>query len=361
MTTTGLLGEGVERELSEPDTSAGADAPYLVLVSFTNAVASPESLLALVDISTGYLREIGFGYDLADFGATGLTALASGEVVVGLPGTKRLVRLRPDLSLERSTVVADLDDAHSLTWTHDSLLTVATGRDSVLELSLFSDPPFELVAEHALSSEQRDSMHVNSVAFHQGHVLVSTFGEGWRVQPHGAPIGQIRDLSNGSVLSGGLSQPHTLVSNGGHLYVLGSFSGTIEEVQPDGDRTVLASYPGYLRGLVVDPLDAAGALVGVSGKRRRSRGLGTENVAGPEFDARCGILRFGVDWERLAFIDLSWFGNEIFDLLPVDQDVEPPTMAETLAAAQHRSLQLAASWEAPPGGAVAPTEPIAPR
>jgi hypothetical protein len=167
----------------------------------------------------------------------------------------------------------------------------------------------------------------------------------------GSPIGTIIDIEDRRAISTSLTHPHTLVSVEEKLFVLGSFSGSVERVHQGGERTVCAKYPGYLRGV---SFFEGGAIVGVSGRRRRSRGLGTTNVAGPDFDHRCGILWFSHDWEVIQFVDLTWFGREIFDLMVLEVAPIIPTPSDTLAAAKHRSLQLDASWQAPPGGPVPP-------
>jgi hypothetical protein len=86
-------------------------------------------------------------------------------------------------------------------------------------------------------------------------------------------------------------------------------------------------------------------LVGVSGRRRRSRGLGTLNAVGSDFDDRCGILWFNQEWELVRFVDLSWFGREIYDIVVADSPRTVPTTHDTLAAAKSRIAQLEESWE----------------
>jgi len=318
----------------------------LALVTVCNAVASPESLFGLVNLSTGDLREVPFDYVVADHGATGLAYMTDGSLAVGLPGSCRLIRLSPDLTVVSHDADDALDDVHSIAVRGDSLFAVATSRDSVLEYRIRPDH-LEPVGVHRLTEADRDTLHVNSVCVHQGRVLVSTFGENWRDHPVGSAIGSIIDLEDRRSVSTALSHPHTLVSFDEELFVLGSFSGTVEKVHYNGERTLCARYPGYLRGL---SFFEGGALVGVSGRRRRSRGLGTINAAGPEFDQRCGVIWFSPEWEVEQFVDLSWFGREIFDVMFTAHAPVTPSILDTLAAAKHRSIQLDASWEAPPGG-----------
>jgi hypothetical protein len=325
----------------------------LALVSFCNAVASPESALALVDLSSGDLREVPFDYVLADYGATGLARITDGRLVVGLPGSRRLVVLSPDLHVVGQLSDDGLDDIHSAAVRGESLFVLATGSDSIKEYRIDSDR-FDLVTTRRLTQSGRDSLHVNSLCVHGGRVVASIFGENWRDFPVGSSTGAIIDIDDGRRLWTSLTQPHTLVSAGEELYVLGSFTGAVERLGPDGERQVCATYPGYLRGMAFFD---DGALVGVSGKRKRSRGLGTENASGLQFDHRGGIIWYSRDWEVKAFIDLSWFGREIFDVLVVGDTPAVPSPADTSAAARHRSVQLDASWEAPEGGPRPPDPP----
>jgi hypothetical protein len=336
--------------MSLPGPPPGSASEPMVVVTFCNAVASPESLFAIVDLSTGDLREIPFGYEFSDHGATGLAWLPDGTLLLGLPGSCRLTRLSADLTLLGHYSDDALDDIHSIAVRGDSLFAVATSKDSVLEYRVGADA-FEPVTTHKLTDAGSDTVHVNSVCIHQNRVLVSVFGDNWRDHPVGSPIGAVIDLEDRRVVTASLSHPHTLVSDGDNLYVLGSFSGTAEKVHPDGRRSLCAKYPGYLRGL---SFFEGGALVGVSGRRKRSRGLGTVNVAGPEFDQRCGVIWYSREWEVDRFVDLSWFGREIFDVALVDPVLVAPSPMDSLAAAKHRCVQLESSWEAPPGGPVPP-------
>lgn len=334
--------------------SGSAPVEPLALVTFCNAVASPESLVALVNLATGNVREIGFDYQLTDYGATGVTYLPDGSLVIGLSGSRRLIRLSPEFTVGSQYGDDALEDVHSLAVRDDSLFAAATGKDALLEYRIEADNLVPLAA-HRLSEADSDTAHVNSVCIHQGRVLISMFGQAWRDHPVGSPTGAIIDLADRSVVSDSLTHPHTLVSSEDRLYVLGSFSGTVEQVHPSGERSLCAQYPGYLRGMA---FFEQGALVGVSGRRRRSRGLGTLNVAGPEFDQRCGVIWFSPQWDVAQFTDLSWFGREIFDVTIVKGSPELPTVADSFAAARHRSRQLDRSWEAPPEGPLPPDAPI---
>jgi hypothetical protein len=336
---------------------ASPEAAMTAIVTFCNTAASGTRQCALVSLSTGNVRAIELGDAASDHGATGLACTADGDVIVALPGSMRLVRLSSTLEPVDEFFDASLTDVHSIAMQGDSLYAVATARDSVLEYNVLSGG-YELRATHQLSDGPADTLHINSICFHQGRVLISMFGEDWRTRPASANTGSIVDLADRRSVSGSLSHPHSLTSAGDDLYILGSFSGTVEKVLSNGDRTVCARHAGYLRGLSIFE---NGALVGVSGRRRRSRGLGTSNAVDPAFDDRCGLLWFNREWELKRFVDLSWFGREIYDIALAGGPAAVPTIDDTLAVAKSRISQLEESWAvAAEMGAPAPGAPDEP-
>jgi hypothetical protein len=317
-----------------------------VLVTFCNTVAAPESSFALVDLATGYVRELPFGYHIADFGVTGLLRLPDSTLALTLPGTHRVLRLGPDLSITGQYVDPLIDDPHSLAARGDSLFLSSAGKDAVLELRP-AERGFEKAGHFDLTSAGRDTLHVNSVCIHEGELLASVFGQDWRDHPVGTPLGAVISIERREVLTGGLRQPHTLVSHSGDLYILESLTGSVIRIHEDGATDVCVKHAGYLRGLTFFD---GGALVGVSGGRRRSRGLGTLNVQTTHDPHRSGLLVYTPDWQLEEFHDLSWFGSEIYDVLLLEEETAPPTIEETLHAAKHRATQLQGTWEAPPEG-----------
>jgi hypothetical protein len=286
--------------------------PTHALVTFCNTGSTPERHCALVCLSTGEAEAVPLG----GTGATGIARLPDGEFVVALPEQGSLVRVSQDLIPIDRIEDGRLVDAHSLVAGDGAVLAVSTGRDCVLSFGV-GERQLGSPAVHPATDTDADTLHVNSVCMHEGRMLVSMFGLGWRDQPDDARTGSIVELGSRRTVSAGIRHPHSVTSYGGQLYLCSSPAGTVDEVLADGRRVVRARYPGYLRGL---HLDAGGALVGVSRMRRRSRGSGAPIRSEAIGADRSGILRFGPGWEPMGFIDLTWFGSEIFDVTALDGD-----------------------------------------
>jgi len=325
--------------------NSAEQASLTALVTFCNTGPTPErqkpvtyphSDCALVNLSTGEVRAVSLG----DQGASGMAYLEGGEVIIAVQAGSSLVRMSPQLRILDRHLDDMLSDTHSLAATASSLFAVSTGRDCVLEYDVWEER-LELHTTHRLTEADVDTLHVNSVCCHQGRVLVSMFGEGWRKQSIDAQTGSIIDLQSRQTVSTSIRHPHSLFSRQDALYVLGSSYGTVERVLSSGERIVCARYPGYLRGLCVFE---DGALVGVSRKRNRSQAPGTDGVDRPSVEDHCGVLRFNQRWELMDFVDLSWVGPEIFDIALAPPGISDPTARDTLAAARQRIALLEASW-----------------
>lgn len=313
-----------------------SQASGVVLVSFCNATASPGSSLAACDVSTGHVRVLPLPLEPEDEGATGIALGAGGTTFVALPGSRRIVQLDRDLKVQSWHQHDTLLDLHSLAVVADTLYAVACGTDSVVRYdtrNLHKGPE----AAHPVTDSGTDTVHLNSLCHHDGRVLVTTFGEQWRTHPPDHRGGSVVGLDGLDVVSSAIRHPHSVTSTGDTLYVLGSGTGTIEQVLAGGDRALCAHYPGYVRGLAVYP---EGAVVGVSGRRRRSRGLGTLNTDESTFEERCLILRFDATWNLSGTVDLSWLGREIYDIRLAPPGTPPPTAADTLEAAKGRITDL---------------------
>ena len=315
------------------------------LVTFCNTGPTPErqspatyphSDCALVNMSTGDVRAVSLG----DQGASGMTYLESGETIIAVQAGGSLVRLSPQLGIVNRYHDDALSDTHSLAAMASSLFAVSTGRECILEYHV-GRHQLELRTAHHMTEGSVDTLHVNSVCLHQGRVLVTMFGEGWRNQPHSAETGSIVDLHSRQTLSAAIRHPHSLFSTESALYVLGSSHGTVEEVLSSGERVVRATYPGYLRGLTIFD---GGALVGVSRRRNRSSASHRGGDRRPPYEAHCGVLRFNQRWELMDFVDLSWVGPEIFDVALAPSGLVEPNTGDTLEAAKQRIAHFEALW-----------------
>lgn len=98
---------------------------------------------------------------------------------------------------------------------------------------------------------EEDACHLNSLCIHNGRLLATRFGrfEGHRgYKGATAGAGEIFDVGTGETLVSGLSQPHSLRSHDGSLWVCDSETYTLRryrDFQEDG----VFEFDGYTRGL----------------------------------------------------------------------------------------------------------------
>jgi len=135
-----------------------------------------------------------------------------------------------------------------------------------------------------------DHCHLNGLAVAGGKpCYVTALGEtatpeGWRATK--ATGGIILDVANGTVISRGLSMPHSPRLHAGRLWVLESGTGQLQTVDLEsGQRTMVAEFPGFARGLA---LFGSYAFVGLSKIRERSTFEGLP-IAAKGIDLQCGI------------------------------------------------------------------------
>lgn len=145
-------------------------------------------------------------------------------------------------------------------------------------------PPFvsELAAE--------DRCHLNGLAMQRGRpskvtaMAPTDTAGGWREDKNNT--GRIIDVDSGEVVSEGMAMPHSPRFHRGRLMVLNSGYGTLEMVdEQDGGRDVVASMPGYTRGLA---FRGNLAFVGLS-RIRETAVFGGVPIAEHHEDLLCGV------------------------------------------------------------------------
>jgi GT2 family glycosyltransferase len=164
-------------------------------------------------------------------------------------------------------------DVHDLLWVGRRLFVACTEFNGVIEL----DEEFCEVARWTFPGEP-DSIHLNSLCFHDGRLLASLFGDfsvhrGYKGATRGR--GEVRDVVSGETLISGLSQPHSLAVIDGDLVLCNSEAGEIL-FHRDGVLVRRIEIGGYVRGL------ATGAdclYVGVSRSRNVQPGAGDAATA----------------------------------------------------------------------------------
>jgi uncharacterized protein (TIGR03032 family) len=185
-------------------------------------------------------------------------------------------------------------------------------------------PPF--VTELA----PQDRCHLNGVAMRDGAPAFVTAmartddAGGWRRNRNES--GVVLDVASGEVVTAGLAMPHSPRWYDGHLFVLNSGLGRLERVDVEtGKRDVVATVPGYARGLA---LHRGLAFVGLS-RIRETTTFGGTPIAAYADELKCGV---GViDLGTGATVGTLQFANgveEIFDVQALP-DVRCPSLGSS--------------------------------
>ena len=171
-------------------------------------------------------------------------------------------------------------------------------------------PPFV----SGLAAEDR--CHLNGVAMRDGlpayvTAMARTDAAGeWRESKN--ETGCVIDVETGAVVTEGLAMPHSPRWHQGRLLVLNSGNGALESVHLDsGSRTLVASVPGYARGLAC--LGDLG-FIGLS-RIRETAIFGGVPVAEHYEELKCGVgvvnLQTG---QTIATFEFESGVEEIFDV-----------------------------------------------
>lgn len=171
-------------------------------------------------------------------------------------------------------------------------------------------PPFI----SALAPEDR--CHLNGLAMRDGRpAFVSMFAAtdepgAWRASRN--DTGTVLDVASGEAVTTGLAMPHSPRWHDGELFVLNSGFGRLERVDlATGDRDVVATFPGYARGLA---LHRGLAFVGLS-RIRETNVFGGAPIAAYHDQLKCGVgvvdLASG---DTIATLQFENGVEEIFDV-----------------------------------------------
>lgn len=200
-------------------------------------------------------------------------------------------------------------DLHDVRRHGDRIHVVATQTNAILEL----DADFTTLRNWAFPGEE-DSQHINSVCMHEGRLLATRFGRfathrGYKGATRGA--GEVFDVETGEVLVTGLSQPHSLVSHGGLLWLCDSEARTLRSYR--GFEAVGAlELDGYVRGLAF----GIGGMLYTGLSRSRNADAG-------ELGSACVVAIDSGSMRELARMALPT--NEIYEIVVV-----PPAAVDQL-------------------------------
>lgn len=196
-------------------------------------------------------------------------------------------------------------DVHDLLWVGKRLFVACTEFNGVIEL----DGAFREVARWTFPGEP-DSIHLNSLCFHDGRLLASLFGDfsvhrGYKGATAGR--GEVRDVVSGETVISGLSQPHSLAVIDGNLVLCNSESGEIHFYQ--GDALVRRiEIGGYARGLAVG---TSRLYVGVSRSRNVQAGEGATTAEVVMLEKASGRVMQRVPVPAREIYDIRILGDDV--------------------------------------------------
>ena len=215
----------------------------------------------------------------------------------------------------RAHVTGDIG-AHQLTFSGEQLLVVNTRFSCLCTLdSTWSFVP-EWKPRFISAYAPEDRCHLNGVCLERGTPrFASALGEtdtpeGWRANRAGGGI--VIDIPSNEVVVRGLAMPHTPILYQDRLWILESGTGSLLVVDPkNGACTVVARFPGFLRGLAfVDRF----AFVGLC-KAREKKHFGELPIERMHAELKCAIYVVDiVSGETIGFIEFTKGIEELFDI-----------------------------------------------
>jgi uncharacterized protein (TIGR03032 family) len=205
-------------------------------------------------------------------------------------------------------------------------------------------PPFI----SALAPEDR--CHLNGLAIVDDRPrYVTAFAQtdtpqGWR--PTKLTSGCVMEVPSGRVVADGLCMPHSPRWHEGQLYVLDSGKGQLVRIDPSrGKATVIATLPGYARGLA---MAGSIAFVGLSKIRETAVFGGVPVTAGdaasssPGGGLKCGVAAVDMTTGQMgALLEFKDGVDEVFDVQLL------PALAPVIAGPNHSRDEGPPIWVVP--------------
>lgn len=277
-----------------------------------------------------------------DLGITGVAIFPDMVLLaVQSPARPRLVKLTGALEYRETIEVPGLRDPHGIAVAGRVALLASTGTNEVLAVDVDTGQSWKHWSFP--ETNERDVLHLSSIATHEGRILASTHNDP-RPGEGRSGCGCIFELATGEILVDGLERPHSLTSIDGHLHFLNSSSGGIVRLDPEGRVEEGPKIEGFARGIAAfgDRL-----VVGSSSHRLHSRKLGVMTPNQQMTEGWMSDLRFRssisiVDHASLyprRSVDFTLLAPEIFDICILSADPSPAVLlddAMILRAASQR-------------------------
>ncbi len=281
------------------------------LVSICNQRAEPVRLpgtyLFEIDGVSQTITPVPLGDSRLD-SCVGITGLARcGDdllaMVQSLDEPCMVARFTTDYRVKNVWPLALVRDAHSVTAAQGKLYVASTGTDSIVEF----EPG---IGEKVIWRDNdfgEDTIHVNSVLWLRGCLYATAFGRKTGERWSSALAGYLFNLTTGRIVAEPIAHPHSatvsLSSPREGIYWCASTEQAV--CRDDGQRLPTGS--GFTRGLIVT---ATHLHVGIS----KHRGALTDPCGVRIYDRPGADLN---DCRLAASIDMSPYGQEIYDLLPL--------------------------------------------
>jgi len=280
----------------------------------------PGVFLLEVDTYTGSIRPIRIRWwTWKPTGVTGLTKYKDGFLCLLQAKAHRLFYIdRRSYKVKKRWKLKTVKDGHSIAVKDGKIYIASTGNDSIVE---FSPDTGEEKIYWRMNNGQKDTIHMNSIIWFNGSMIVSAFGKKAGEQWITAKNGFLMDVTKSKIIKNSLFHPHTLLSIEEKIYLCESARKRV--ISADGED-ILELDKGYVRGLVITEDEIA---IGISHARKRSKSTGRQNKMDDEliqsFRSGCGIKVFERRGKEIGnakfkrFIDLYAYSSEIYDLLLV--------------------------------------------
>ncbi len=297
-----------------------------VLVSFCNLPLSNTYPVICLEIPFDRKKSVCFvpaaftGIDKRIKSATGLAVNSENVFILILVGDVfhvAALRLK-DFSLVYCQELADVKDGHSILVSGNALYVVSTGTDEILRYTLDENGVHSPEAVWSASNSRMDTHHVNSIVEIDGEIFTSAFGVKTGDLWSSATNGYIQNISSNIRVKDGIYHPHSLSQKNGVLYYCDSSRKSFCSLEKP-----LFELDGYARGIgwLSDELVCVATSIG----RRISKSTGLiANPADPGSTAgKSKLVVRGINNQKvITDIDLSRFGPEIYDILPLGEVVD---------------------------------------
>ena len=244
---------------------------------------------------------------------TGITVIPAGVLWARQSDHGNQLRRLAGGTFEQTQLAGHSLDLHDVLWHDGHVYAVYTELNAIVRL----DPELREVERWTLPGE-RDASHLNSICFHEGKLLATRFcaserRRGYKDATRGA--GEVIDVATGETLLRGLSQPHSLASHAGMLWLCDSETRTLRGYR-EYSQVAEHAFDGYTRGLA---FDGDRILLGLSRSRNDPTGE-LKNARLLVLDAQSLVVRSQVDLPA----------DEIYDICRFEGD--PQTLRQAVLA-----------------------------